>query len=440
MPKSYSKDDILDILYNAVGRSSEVGTQSAFSLQLAGGYNKAGEFKVAGNSGYSLGIFQYDFGARSSVKNGASNVTEINSLIDSYNAWAAENGQAALRPDERAQLTNDLTSRGETLEGNREHPSKDYMAPGDLLRAKIDRFLTSDAGLQFVNRLDSSVLNTSPGYPGLLPFAERVAASQTVQNMSHQDGEYAIAALSKVFNQNEKLAGEILDGLHGQSMDFEQFDAYISAKVDHSKLSASSKHALSSGVAATVHGMKLIDDIRNSPALGPLWSASVSRDPSLESNFSKMPAQQLFDAMLRNPAAGERILAAIDSGKGALISTSKASAKETYIAGVAADGTLFTMDEQGKGRRYVNGDWTSFTNGGGLTERNRSGRWEIASHGAADHLAAVSNSPAATTVNDRILAEVEAGSIGYLQLAAEVAGDTEALTVNQANIRPLRFN
>jgi hypothetical protein len=368
MPNRYSDDDVLEILYNAVGRSGEVGTLSAFTLQVAASYDsKTGALKVAGNSGYSLGLFQYDFGVQSGSKDCDHGVTAIDSLIDSYNAWAAGNGRAALTTDERQQLNLDLTAHGNTLSGNVHQKATRYMAADDPLRTKIDRFLTSDDGLQFVHTLDTRVLN------GLLPFAQRVAESETIRNMSEKDGKYAIAVLSKVFNQNPEAGRQILNNLDGKSMDFEQFNAYISSEIAHSDVGASSKQSLATGVAATVRGMKLIDDICSSPTLGPLWSATVHQDSSLESNFSKSPATQLFDAMLRNPAAGERMVAAVDSGKGALIPISKASADETYIAGVAPDGTLFTMDTHGTGQGYANGAWTAFSNGGALVERDRSG-------------------------------------------------------------------
>jgi hypothetical protein len=442
MAKVYSDDDVREILYNAVARSGEVGTSSAFTLQVAASYNsKTGAVAVAGNSGYSLGLFQYDFGARSDIKDPHPQLVAIHSLIDSYNAWAAGNGQAPLTSGEQDRLTADLTARGNKLNGNVHQLKARYMPPGDALRTKIDRFLTSDAGMQYVHQLDNSVLNTSPGNDGLLPFAQRVATSQTIQNMSDKDGEYAIATLSKVFNQNQTVGKKILDNLNGRSMDFEQFNAYIASEIAHSGVSASSKQSLSTGVAATVRGMKLIDDIRSSPTLGPLWSATVSQDPSLESNFSKSPATQLFDAMLRNPAAGERMLTAIDSGKGALIPVSRASANESYIAGVASDGTLFTMDAQGTGHSYMNGTWTAFSNGGELAERDRSGHWTIASRSDADGLAEDTRSPELKSLSEHLLADAGTSgpTIGYLQLAAEVADDTDALTVSQANDRAFRF-
>lgn len=443
MPKSYSENDLMEILYNAVGCSGEVGTKSAFTLQLAASYNKSSkELNVSGKSGYALGLLQYDFGARSDIEDSSSNLTGINLLIGSYNAWAAGNGQTALTPNEQKQLSDDLRTRGPEFVGPSGHASERYMVQGDPLRAKIDQFLTSDAGLQYVHALDTSVLKTSKGFAGLLPFAQQVAGSPTVQNMSDRDSECAIAALSKIFNQNPLVAGEIVSSLKGQSMDFEKLEAYISSQIAQSKhLGTPSKASLSSGVAATVRGMKLIDDIRSSPVLGPLWSASVSQDPSLESDFSKTPAKQFFDSMLRNPDAGEQVLAAIDSGQSVLIPTSKDSAKESYIAGVATDGRLFAMDGQGAGRAYANGDWTPFLNGGGLAEQNRHGQWEIASHSHAEHLAADSESlgPTASNTPPRTSELASDPMSTYLQLAAEVAEDIDALTGNQANIRSFRF-
>ncbi|WP_144153302.1 hypothetical protein [Paraburkholderia sp. BCC1885] len=437
MPKNYSDNDVLEILYNAVARSGEVGTSSAFTLQVAANYNsKTGEARVVGNSGYSLGLFQYDFGARSATDKKA-----ILSLIDSYNAWAASNGQAALTSQEKGRLSDDLVAHGQALSGNVHDKTTHYMAPDDALRTKVNRFLTSDAGMQFVHTLDASVLNTSPGYRGLLPFAKQVAASPTIQNMSDKDGQCAIAALSKIFNQNHAVADGILKGLKGQSMDFRQFEAYVCSKIDHSGVSQSSKQSLHTGFAASVRGMQLIDDIRRSPTLGPLWSAAVSQDPSLENNFSRSPASQLFDAMLRNPAAGERMVAAIDSGKSALIPTSKGAAGETYVAGVTADGTLFTMDGHGTGQGYANGNWTAFADGGGLTGRDRHGQWALASRSDAEQIAANGNAPMLKTIDEHPLADAGTGNptLSYFQLAAEVPETSEPFTTSQASNRSFRL-
>jgi hypothetical protein len=80
-----TNNQILGLLYNAVGRAGEVGQEPAFSLQIAGNYS-GGVFTEPGNtnSGYSMGLFQYDFGQRGNGQG----------LLTAYNNWATSVNQS----------------------------------------------------------------------------------------------------------------------------------------------------------------------------------------------------------------------------------------------------------------------------------------------------------------------------------------------------------
>ena len=115
------------IAYNAVGRGSEINTYPAYGLVHS-----------TGNSGWSVGVVQWDFG-----QPGRGDKVDV--LLDGYQAWAQE-GQR-FSDQEVDSLSRRLQTRGQV---------------GNALTAdeqtRLNTYLRSDSGREFVDSLNRSRL------------------------------------------------------------------------------------------------------------------------------------------------------------------------------------------------------------------------------------------------------------------------------------------
>lgn len=115
------------IAYNAVGRGSEVNNFPAYGLSHS-----------TGNSGWSVGFMQWDFGQ--SGRNAAAA-----DLVSRYQASAAEG--ARFSDEQAASLITRLQTRGQS--GNELTATE---------RERLNGYLRSDEGRAFVQTLDAQQL------------------------------------------------------------------------------------------------------------------------------------------------------------------------------------------------------------------------------------------------------------------------------------------
>ncbi len=298
--------------YNAIGRSSEIGTESRYALQHS-----------TGNSGWSVGMIQTDFSSNSGHQQ------IVSTMLNNYQAWAPQDQK--FTPQELTSLSQRLQVGGQT---------------GNALTAdeqsRLNGYLRSDSGREFVGGLDQKQIDREwqkVGQPlSEIPWLQKLSASDPAQAAE------IVTMASKLYNQNETRGGRLLTELQNHEMTSAQTHDWIGGPgIDGLKTSAQS--AIVSGRDNALAGVKLMNELElGHGTLAQAWhnEVHVNGDADLTRNFNNNPNAQLFDGMMRYPAHGETIFAHVDNG---------APAKATTIQGGNATARLemshITQDNKG---------------------------------------------------------------------------------------------
>jgi hypothetical protein len=271
------------IAYNAVGRASEVGTYPAYGLVHS-----------TGNSGWSVGVVQWDFGQPNRGH-------KVQPMLDGYQAWAQEDQRFSQQ--EIDSLSTRLQTRGQV---------------GNALTAeeqsRLNAYLRSDSGREFVDSLNREQIDrkwTNVGEP--------LSEIPWLQRLSERDPQQAaeiVTLTSKLYNQNENRGGQLIRHLQQQTegMTADQTYAWIGNEGVRG-LNAAATAAILSGRDAALSGVRLMNQLETGDGqLGRLWREQVHTQGNvgMTQEFNTNPSVQLFDAMMRNPTAGERIFATVD--------------------------------------------------------------------------------------------------------------------------------
>ncbi|GAB3380837.1 hypothetical protein [Lysobacter fragariae] len=271
------------IAYNAVGRASEIGTYPAYYLAHS-----------KGNSGWSVGAVQWDFGQPG--RGG-----RVDDLLLGYQAWAAQGERFNDR--ELASLTGRLRTPGQT--GN-------ALSSGELSR--LNAFLRSDPGRAFVDGLSAEQIERKWENVGL-PLSQTPWLQQLDSRDPAQAAEIVTMA-TKLFNQNENKGGQLVAHLQDNELTADQVSEWIGGRgVD--KLSAIAKEAILSGRDNARLGIGVMNALElGDGRLSRAWRREIhgNGNVSLTHGFNSEPDVQLLDGMMRNPIAGARIRAHVDEG------------------------------------------------------------------------------------------------------------------------------
>lgn len=284
------------IAYNAIGRASEVGTYPAYGLVHS-----------TGNSGWSVGVVQWDFGQPNRGQ-------KVETMLDGYQAWAQPDRR--FTEQEIDSLSRRLQTRGQV---------------GNALTAdeqsRLNGYLRSDAGREFVDSLNSEQIDrkwTNVGEPlSQIPWLQRLSERDP------QQAAEIVALTSKLYNQNENRGGRLLAHLQQNEVTSDQTYAWIGNE-GVLGLNPAARTAILSGRDGALSGIRLMNQLEvGDGQLSRLWRDEVHANGNvgLTQNFNTNPTVQLFDAMMRNPEAGERIRANIDE---------QASVRPAVIQGINA--------------------------------------------------------------------------------------------------------
>ncbi|MBL8262276.1 MAG: hypothetical protein JNM58_07620 [Xanthomonadaceae bacterium] len=321
------------IAYNAIGRASEVGTYPAYGLVHS-----------TGNSGWSVGVVQWDFGQPSRGH-------KVEPMLDGYQAWAQPSQR--FTEQEIESLSTRLQTRGQV---------------GNALTAdeqsRMNAYLRSDSGREFVDSLNREQIDrkwTNVGEPlSEIPWLQRLSARDP------QEAAEIVTLTSKLFNQNENRGGQLLRHLQQQQQEMtaDQTYAWIGDQGVRG-LNTAATAAILSGRDAALSGVRLMNQLETGDGqLSRLWREQVHANGNvgMTQGFNTNPSVQLFDAMMRNPAAGERIVATIDE---------QAAARPVVIQGINAlareeisrtelnrQGELTVRGPDGTDRQLTANGWT----------------------------------------------------------------------------------
>lgn len=299
------------IAYNAVGRASETNTYAVYQLSHS-----------TGNSGWSVGAVQWDFGQ-------GNRGLKVHDLMAGYQAWA--NAEDRFSDREVASLTTRLQTRGQT--GN-------ALSSEELTR--LNGYLRSDPGRAFVDELSQTQIQKKwekVGEPlSQIPWLQTLSASDPAQAAE------IVAMTSKLYNQNENRGRLLLDHLEGGAQTSAEIRDWIGSQGIEG-LKASARTAIVSGRDNALEGVRLMNDLElGDGRLSQAWREQVHTrgNVSLTREFNSNPDVQLLDAMMRDPASGARIFARVDEGT---------PARAAVITGIDANARLemsrVTMDRNG---------------------------------------------------------------------------------------------
>ena len=199
------------VAYFAIGVSSE-GSDVACQLSFCGNPmpNKpdgSGVLKPIGNSGYTIGEMQTDFGA---------DKASAQSLVNSFQAWAkATHPDWVLKDRDASQLASDLGRDGRHIrDPSYDADNKQYMAdhaghqiPNNLLpesgqdidqtfKSRLNTYLATDDGKTFVHQQDIKQVNTLKELVG-----DRLEKAAFYKNASPEDQARIFAVVAKAYNQ-----------------------------------------------------------------------------------------------------------------------------------------------------------------------------------------------------------------------------------------------
>jgi Ca2+-binding RTX toxin-like protein len=336
------------LVFNAVGRASETTTIPFTQLVVS-----------TGNSGYSVGALQTDFGAFPS---------KGLDLLSQYQSWASADEQLSavqLAEAKSVIIKRGLGSSGERLDSD--------------VEKNLNQFLASISGKAWVVARDEEV------YQGKQrAIITPIATSANFTSLSNTDGIEILARVTKAFNQNNNvgiyLRDEFLAGRLSTENFAEKFDARLSS------LNENAQNALHSGQVNLMAGVRLFTKLNDSNGLiANFWRSVVASDPSMVATLDSDPNAKLFDALFRNPIAAVGFIDKYEQGRPTLIIPSRKSLEDKVsIVGVDKGGRLFLFDiGQDSFKRFADGQWNdSFGNYPRsdlpILKQNTQGKWVLA--------------------------------------------------------------
>lgn len=270
------------IAYNAVGRASEINTFPALSLTHS-----------SGNSGWSVGIVQWDFGQPGRGE-------KVHELMSGYQRWASPDQRFS--PAEVNDLTRRLQTRGQS--GN---------ALTGEEQSRLNEHLRSDSGRELVSSLNQEQIDKKWQNVG-----EPLSRIEWLRDLRQADPAQAteiVAQAMKLYNQNEIRGERLITHLENNELTAAETRDWIGSQ-GISGLNPAARQAIVTGRDNAIAGARLMNALElGEGRLAQAWQREVHErgNPSLYEGFNNNPDVQLLDAMMRSPAAGRTILDHVDN-------------------------------------------------------------------------------------------------------------------------------
>ena len=248
------------IAYNAVGRASEIGTYPSYELVHS-----------TGNSGWSVGAMQWDFGQSGRGE-------KVNALLVGYQAWARADQRFS--DEQIASLTTRLKTRGQT--GNELSAEE---------RTQLGHYLRSDSGREFVDGLNQEQVQKKWDKVGAplsqMPWLQALSATDPAQAAE------IVAMTSKLYNQNETRGARLMDRLQNKAQTAAQVRDWIGADgIDG--LNPKAQDAIVSGRDSALAGVRLMNDLEQGAGrISRVWQEQIHThgNVSLVREFNNHPGR-----------------------------------------------------------------------------------------------------------------------------------------------------
>jgi peptidoglycan hydrolase-like protein with peptidoglycan-binding domain len=364
-------NELRAVAYYSIGVGSE-GGDIAYQLSFCGDTiskpDGSAALRPIGNSGYTIGEMQTDFGAQPEV---------AKDLVGSFQDWAKTNHKDwVLSEDQKAQLEADLGRNGRHIrDGNYDADNKAYMQqhhgksmPDSLLprtgqdidpvfKAHLDSYLATDAGKAFTHRTDVAQVDELVSKVG-----QRLEHTDFYKNATPDDQAKIFSIVAKAYNQGPAyvVGSKNITGI------FEDIDSgKIGTMADLNMKVDSFPDYMRTGRDAAVKGAELFNSLQNAGARNPMrepWQAVVGNplvDPTQVGNDPKQPHLANQYATVKgsfvDPAEGRAFVAALEKGG----SHNYGDPGKSHSRGFYAEGKDFVQwDRDGHGRAFVGGQWS----------------------------------------------------------------------------------
>lgn len=285
------------IAYNAVGRASEINTYPALSLAHS-----------SGNSGWSVGIVQWDFGQPGRGE-------KVNELMAGYQAWAD--------PERR------FSPLGvENLIRRLQTPGQSGNALTSEEQSRLNDYLRSDTGRELVSSLNQEQIEKKWQNVG-----EPLSRIEWLRDLRESDPAQAteiVAQTMKLYNQNEVRGERLLTHLQNNELSASETRDWIGTQ-GIKELIPDARQAIVTGRDNAIAGARLMNALElGDGRLAQAWQREIHErgNPSLYEGFNHNPEVQLLDGMMRSPIAGRTILDYVDNGQPARSAVIRAARPE----------------------------------------------------------------------------------------------------------------
>jgi hypothetical protein len=354
------------VSYFAIGISSEGGfggRDVSNRLSFAGNIN-GGVMSPIGNSGFSIGTLQTDLGQHPEV---------ARMMVDSYQAWAREqHPEWVLNADQERQTVRDLGRTGEQIraDGGRQM--------NGTVKAHMDEFLRSDAGIRFVHERDAAQAQV------LMDNVYRpLSQMQSFQSLSPDDQVKMATMIGKAYNQGgpghgnpliEQLRNDRTPSVAEISASIDRYPEYMRSGRDHALEGANAMIALrNSNTQNPLHNAW-----QSVVAAGPLTDPTRLREdpnrPNLQSEYNTVKDLFLQKGQVPN------FVATMDrNGDLAHIQNFRNRNNEiTSDHGMHTSGNNFAIwNRDGRGTALIDGQWRDFDRSQMTRTRNADGSFDL---------------------------------------------------------------
>lgn len=356
-------NELRAVAYFSVGVSSE-GKDASYQLAFAGDSNHGEDggatLKPIGNSGYSIGTLQTDFGAHPE---------DAVLLVGAYQSWAAEcHPDWILSASDQAKISSDLGRDGNHIrdanfDADKLHYGSKSKIPEALMpasgpdidqtfKSRLNTYLDTGAGKSFIHQRDVTQVNKL-----MDEVATPLKETDLYQNATPEDQARIFAVVAKAYNQGDVYGRRILadvkldrlNSLESVSTKIDEFPGYFQTGRDEALKGVDAFIALrNSGSQNPMHGPW--NAVTANPLIDPTTLAADTARPDFAAQYGTVRG------IFVDPAQGRAFVQDLEQGA----SHSYGDPSSSKSRGYYAQGTdLVQWDKDGQGRAFVGGQWSS---------------------------------------------------------------------------------